>query len=55
MTSILRREANLHKRYAIAAHQLSILGQYQNSRDGKLRLRDATGMFEAMKDVLDDN
>lgn len=43
-----------HQRDSIAAHQLSILGQYQNPRDGKLRLSDVKGMSEAMRNTLDD-
>lgn len=42
-------EEDMHKRDAIAAHQLSVLGQYQNPRDGKLRLDDIKEMFEQMK------
>jgi hypothetical protein len=42
-------ETDPHKRDAIAAHQLSVLGQYQDSRDGKLRLSDVKAMFEQMK------
>jgi hypothetical protein len=40
------------KRDAIAAHQLSVLGQYQNPREGKLRLSDIKAMFEAMKGIV---
>lgn len=42
-------ETDPHKRDAIAAHQMSMLGRYQNSRDGKLRLSDVKAMFEQMK------
>jgi hypothetical protein len=44
-------EDNPTKRDAIAAHQLSVLGQYQNPRDGKLRLSDVKAMFQAMRDA----
>ena len=37
------------KRDAIAAHQLSILGQYQNPREEPLRLSDVKQMFELMR------
>jgi hypothetical protein len=40
------------KREAIAAHQLSILGQYQNPRDGKLSLSDVKEMFSTMREGL---
>jgi hypothetical protein len=43
-------EDNPTRRDAIAAHQLSVLGQYQNPRDGKLRLSDVKAMFVQMKD-----
>jgi hypothetical protein len=43
-------EDNPTRRDAIAAHQLSVLGQYQNPRDGKLRLSDIKAMFEAMRE-----
>jgi hypothetical protein len=39
-------EENPHKRDAIAAHQFSILGQYQNLREKPLRLSDVKDMFE---------
>ena len=42
-------EANPIKRDAIAAHQLSILRDYQGSREKKLRLEDVKGLFGAMK------
>ena len=44
-------ETDPHKQDAIAAHQLSILGQYQSPRDGKLRLSDVKQMFEQMRDA----
>jgi len=43
-------EENPTKRDAIAAHQLSVLGQYQNPRDGKLRLSDIKAMFRRMRE-----
>lgn len=43
-------EENPTKRDAIAAHQLSVLGQYQNPRDGKLRLSDIKAMFRQMRE-----
>jgi len=42
-------EEDVHKRDAIAAHQLSVLGEYQHPRDGKLRLEDVKEMFREMK------
>jgi hypothetical protein len=39
------------KRDAIAAHQLSVLGQYQGPREKKLRLEDVKELFERMKDI----
>jgi hypothetical protein len=39
------------KRDAIAAHQLSVLRQYQGPRDKKLRLDDVKEMFEQMKEA----
>ena len=42
-------ETDPHKRDAIAAHQLSILRDYQGPREKKLRLEDVKGMFEQMK------
>jgi hypothetical protein len=42
-------EANPTKRDAIAAHQLSVLRQYQRPREKKLRLEDVKAMFEQMK------
>jgi len=45
-------EKDPHKREAIAVRQLSILGQYQNPREGKLRLVDVKAMFEQMRDDL---
>lgn len=45
-------EENPAKQDAIAAHQLSVLGQYQNPRDGKLRLSDVKEMFREMKGIV---
>ena len=45
-------ERDPHKQDAIAAHQLHILGQYQNPRDGKLRLSDVKAMFEEAKKLF---
>jgi hypothetical protein len=45
-------EEDKHKQDAIAAHQLSVLQQYQNPREKKLRLDDIKGMFEAMRNLV---
>jgi hypothetical protein len=44
-------EKDSTKRGAIAAHQLSVLGQYQNPREKKLRLKHVKELFEIMKDI----
>jgi len=43
------------KRDAIAAHQLSVPGQYQNPREKKLRLSDVREMFFQVKDQRNPN
>ena len=45
-------ETDRNKQDAIAAHQLSVLSQYQNPREKPLRLPDIKAMFAAMKDVI---
>lgn len=40
------------KRDAIAAHQLKFLQQFQNPREGKLRLSDIKAMFAEMKGIV---
>lgn len=42
-------ETDPHKRDAIAARQLSVLGNYQDPRHGRLRLGDIKAMFDQMK------
>ena len=44
-------ESSPTKRDAIAAHQLSVLSQYQGPREKKLRLEDVKELFERMKDI----
>jgi hypothetical protein len=43
-------EENPTKRDAIAVHQLSVLGEYQDPLQGKLRLSDIKAMFRELKD-----
>jgi hypothetical protein len=43
-------EDNPTERDAIAAHQLSVLGQYQNPREMALRLSDIKAMFRQMRE-----
>ena len=45
-------EENPTKRDAIAAHQFSVLRDYQGPRDKKLRLEDVKQMFAEMKDIV---
>jgi hypothetical protein len=45
-------EKDSYKRDAIAAHQLSVLQQYQGAREAKLRFSDIKAMFEQMRDQL---
>jgi len=45
-------EENPTKRDAIAAHQLSVLRDYQGPREKKLRLEDVKAMFAEMKDIV---
>jgi hypothetical protein len=45
-------EEDQNKRDAIAARQLSVLQEYQNSRDGKLRLSDVKAMFEKFRKIM---
>jgi hypothetical protein len=45
-------EANPTKRDAIAAHQLSVLRDYQGPREKKLRLDDVKEMFQEMKGIV---
>jgi hypothetical protein len=40
------------KQDAIAAHQLSVLSQYQSPREKPLRLSDVNQMFVEMKSVI---
>jgi hypothetical protein len=42
-------EDNPTERDAIAAHQLSVLGQYENPREKALRLSDIKAMFRQMR------
>ena len=42
-------EADPHKRDAIAAHQLGILGEYQDQRNWKLRLRELAARYITLK------
>lgn len=46
-------EDDPHKQDAIAAHQLSVLREYQGAREKPLRLEDVKGMFAEMKKVVD--
>ena len=46
-------ETDPHKQDAIAAHQLSVLREYQGAGEKPLRLEDIKGMFAEMKKVVD--
>jgi hypothetical protein len=45
-------EGDQNKRDAIAAHQLSVLSQYQGPREKALRLSDVKAMFREMKGIV---
>jgi hypothetical protein len=45
-------EEDATKRDAIAAHQLSVLRDYQAPREKPLRLSDVKAMFEQMKGIV---
>jgi hypothetical protein len=45
-------EEHATKRDAIAAHQLSVLRDFQGPREKPLRLSDVKAMFEQMKGVV---
>jgi hypothetical protein len=47
-------EANPTKRDAIAAHQLSVLRDYQGPREEKLRLEDVKEMFAQIRTISPD-
>jgi hypothetical protein len=45
-------ENDQNKRDAIAAHQLSVLSQYQGPREKALRLSDVKTLFKEFKDLV---
>jgi hypothetical protein len=45
-------EEDPHKRDSIAAHQLSVFGQYQKPREKPVRLSEVKDMSEEMKKFI---